>query len=114
MDNQKELTEEAYRLYSDYMLAGTHQLRGRHGFRIPALVLDQWQAQGHAILRTNTLARHYGVQRKTMWRTIQGAVDAGFIREIGRTEDGKAMYVPCFERGAEWRAAYEERAHGKR
>ncbi len=106
----KDMTEEQYRTYSDYMMAGTHRLRGRHGFRIPALVVDQWHQRGYAVLRTNTLAKHFGVQRKTMWRTIQAAVAAGFIKEIGRTEDGKAKYVPCLERGAEWRAGREARS----
>ncbi len=103
----EELTEETYRLYTDYMMAGNRRIRGRHGFRIPALVLDQWHRQGFAVLRTNTLARHYGVGRKTMWKTIQSAVKAGFIKEVGRTEEGKAMYVPCLERGEEYRAARE-------
>jgi hypothetical protein len=106
----EELTEERYRLYTDYMMAGNRQIRGRHGFRIPSLVLDQWHKQGFAVLRTNTLARYYGVGRKTMWKTIQSAVKASFIKEIGRTEDGKAMYVPCLERGEEWRAALDARA----
>lgn len=105
----EELSEETYRLYTDYMMAGNRQLRGRHGFRIPALVLDQWHRQGFAVLRTNTLASYYGVGRKTMWKTIQSAVKAGFIREIGRTDEGKAMYVPCLEKGNEWRAMREAR-----
>lgn len=103
----EELTEETYRLFTDYVMAGNHRLRGRHGFRIPALVLDQWHKQGFAVLRTNTLAKYYGVGRKTMWRTIQGAVDAGFIKEIGRTADGKSKYVPCLDRGEEWRLGQE-------
>ncbi|WP_242221173.1 hypothetical protein [Shinella zoogloeoides] len=103
------MTEEDYQLYTDYLMAGNGQLRGRHGFRIPAVVMDQWHRQGFAVLRTNTLAKHYGVQRKTMWKTIKGVVDAGFIREVGRTAEGKAMYVPCLERGKEWRAAREAR-----
>lgn len=102
--NDLDMTEETFQQFRDYMMA-SHRIRGRHGFRIPALVLDQWQQKGYAVLRTNTLARHFGVQRKTMWQTIKSAVDAGFIKEIGRTEDGKAMYVPCLERGEEWRAA---------
>ncbi|MBP1848485.1 hypothetical protein J2046_006781 [Rhizobium petrolearium] len=104
--NDLDMTEDTFQKFRDYMMAG-HQIRGRHGFRIPALVLDQWHQNGFAVLRTNTLARHFGVQRKTMWQTIKGAVDAGFIKEIGRTEEGKAMYVPCLERGEEWRAARE-------
>jgi len=106
----EEMTEQTYRLYSDYIAAGTHQLRTRHGFRIPAIVLDQWHQQGFAVLRTNTLARHYGVQRKTMWNTIRSTVEAGFIKEVGRTDDGKAIYVPCLERGTEWRARREVQA----
>lgn len=103
------MTDEDCRMYTDYLMSGNRQLRGRHGFRIPAIVLDQWHKQGYAVLRTNTLARQYGVQRKTMWKTIQSVVDAGYIREIGRTAEGKAMYVPCFEKGQEWRAAREAR-----
>lgn len=105
-----EMTEETYQIYSDYLMAGTHRLKGRHGFRIPAIVMEQWEEQGYAVLRTNTLARRFGVQRKTMWNTIKAVEDAGFIKEIGRTEDGKAMYAPLLERGAEWRAGRGGRA----
>ncbi|CAN7614226.1 hypothetical protein LJR030_001516 [Rhizobium sp. LjRoot30] len=105
------MTDEDYHLYTAYLMAGD-KIRGRHGFRIPALVMEQWERQGYAVLRTNTLARHYGVGRKTMWRTIQAAINAGFIHEIGRTAEGKAMYIPCFERGREWQASREMRASG--
>ena len=103
----EQMTEETYRLYTDYVSAGAYCLKTRNGFRIPALVLDQWNEQGFAILRTNTLAEKYGVGRKTMWNTIRGAIDNGFIKEVGRTEEGRSMYVPCLERGIEWRAGRE-------
>ncbi|ACM25789.1 hypothetical protein [Rhizobium rhizogenes] len=105
------LPEETIERVTDYITAGAYRLRSRHGFRIPAIVAGDWAEQGYSILKTNALARQYGVQRKTMWSTIKGCIDAGFIREIGRTEDGRAMYVPCLERGDEWHAAKTERAN---
>lgn len=87
MDHTAKLTEETVRRYTDYITAGAYVLRSRHGFRIPALVIEQWRENGFAVLQTMTLARAYGVGRKTMWRTIQGAIDAGFIKEVGRTHD---------------------------
>lgn len=101
------MTEDEYDLYSAYLMAGTHTLPGRHGFRIPAVVLDQWREHGFAVLRTNSLAKKFGVQRKTMWRTIKSAIDHGFIVKVGETEDGRWKFAPCLERGQEWRAARE-------
>lgn len=108
MDHQN-LTDDDIERLTDYMTAGAYVLKTKNGHRIPALVVDQWREQGYAVLRTNTLAARYGVGRKTMWRTIQGAVDAGFIKEAGRTDDGRVMYVPIVERGDEWRAAHNAR-----
>lgn len=113
MSNLESLPEPFVRRMTDYVTAGAYRTRGRHGHRIPAIVAREWAERGYAVLRTNTLARQYGVGRKTMWKTIQNCVVDGFIREIGRTTDGKAKYEPCLERGDEWRAAYEERMHGK-
>lgn len=112
--NPPILTDNLIQRATDYVNAGAYRLRGRHSWRIPAIVAEQWHRQGFALLRTNTLARHYGVQRKTMWKTIKGVIDAGFIREVGRTDDGIAMYAPCLERGDEWRAGQMERASDER
>ncbi|TCR04059.1 hypothetical protein [Neorhizobium sp. JUb45] len=109
MDHTAPLTEETVQRYTDYINAGAYALRSRNGFRIPALVIEQWRERGFAILYTATLARTYGVGRRTMWNTIAGVIDAGFIKEIGRTPEGKAMFVPVLERGDEWRAARDER-----
>lgn len=108
--NHQALTDGDIARLTDYITAGAYSLRSRNGFRIPALVIDQWRERGYAVLRTNTLATEYGVGRKTMWKTIQGAIDAGFIKEVGRTDDGRAMYVPVVERGDEWRAERDRRA----
>lgn len=105
----RNLCDNDYERLSDYIAAGAYSLRSRHGFRIPALVVDQWRQQGYAVLRTNTLAQRFGVGRRTMWNTIRGAIEAGFIKEIGRNEDGRPMYVPVVERGDEWRAQYNAR-----
>jgi len=105
MDNLESLPDTLVQRMTDYITAAAYRTRGRHGFRIPAIVCQDWAEHGHSVLRTNTLAKQYGVGRRTMDRTIKGVVRAGFIREIGRTAEGKAMYVPCLERGDEWRAA---------
>lgn len=106
------LTDELAQRILDYINAGTMTARGRHGFRIPSIVAGEWAANGYAVLQTNTLARRLGVQRKTMWRTIANCIEDGFIREIGRTDDGRAMYEPCLEKGDECRRQAEVRAHG--
>lgn len=108
MDHRK-LEDADYQRMIDYVRAGAFVLKTRHGFRIPALVADQWTEKGYAVLRTNTLAAEFGVGRRTMWKTISGAIEAGFIKEIGRTDEGRAMYIPLFERGDEWRADYNAR-----
>lgn len=108
MDHRSLADADIERL-TDYIAAGAYVFRTRNGFRIPGLVVEQWRQHGYAVLRTNTLAATYGVGRKTMWNTIKGVIDAGFIKEVGRTEDGRAMYVPVVERGDEWRAAHDER-----
>ncbi len=106
----EHLDDSAIQRAIDYVTAGAYVLRSRNGFRIPALVVEQWETKGYAVLRTNTLAKTYGVGRKTMWNTIKGAIEAGFIQEVGRTDDGIAKYVPCFERGDEWRSGFKERS----
>lgn len=110
MANLESLPDAHVQRMMDYIMSGT-SARGRHGFRIPAIVCQEWAEHGHAILRTNTLARLYGVGRKTMWRTIQSCVTDGFIREIGRTAEGRAMYAPCLEKGDKWRADRGARLH---
>lgn len=107
--DHRSLNDDDIERLTDYMTAGAYVLKTKNGFRIPALVVEQWRENGFAVLRTNALAARYGVGRKTMWNTIKGAIDAGFIKEIGRTEDGRAMYVPVVERGDEWRAAHDAR-----
>lgn len=107
------IPEQQVRRMFDYVTAAAYGTRdSRHGFRIPAIVVDDWAKNGYCILRTNTLARTYGVGRKTMWKTIKGVISAGFIKEVGRTPDGLAMYVPCLERGDEWRQTVGEQ-HGR-
>lgn len=108
-----ELYEEEARLYMDYMTAGADRARGRHGFRIPAFVVMPWLENGYAVLRTNTLAKQYGVSRRTMWRTISGCVQDGIIKVVGYTDEGKAMYAPCLEIVDEWRAKKSGRGHDK-
>ena len=111
MSNLESLPDPLVQQLMDYVMSGT-AARGRYGHCIPAIVSQEWIEQGYAVLRTNTLAKQYGIGRKTMWKTIRACIDDGFIREIGRTDEGRAMYAPCLERGTAWRAAREARLNG--
>lgn len=112
----EELPLETIERLTDYLTAGAYKLKGRHGFRIPSFVVTQWVQNGFAVLRTNTLAKKYGVGRRTMWETIKRCEAAGFIKCIGFTDAGKHMWVPVLERGDEWRAEHDARmaAHVER
>lgn len=108
-----DVPETTFRQLLDYSAAATSILRtGRHDFRIPFIVADEWVRSGCCILSTNGLARQFNSTRRTMCFAIARCIEAGTIREVGRTADGRAMYEPCLEIGDEWRAAKEARANG--
>lgn len=104
-----ELESADIQRLTDYMTSAAFALRGRFIWRLPAIVANDWAEHGYCVLPTNTLARRFGTQRKSMWRAIATLRDHGFITEIGRTEDGKTKWAPVLERGDEWRQAFEAR-----
>jgi hypothetical protein len=109
-----DVPESTFRQLLDYSAAATSRLRaGRHDFRIPLIVADEWVRNGHCILSTNGLARQFDSTRRTMCFAIARCIEAGCIRKVGRTDDGRAIYAPCLEIGDEWRAAKEARANGQ-
>lgn len=107
---QLKLDDAAYQRLLDYCRATTRLTNGKHDFRIPHIVADDWSRKGYCVLSTNGLARQFGSTRRTMCLAIARLVAAGAIREIGRTVDGRAMFVPCLELGDHFRARMEANA----
>ncbi|MBB4002633.1 hypothetical protein [Aurantimonas endophytica] len=104
-----DLPDATVRRIIDYVTASAYLTNGRHDFRIPHLVADAWAKEGYCVLRTNDVARRLGTTRRTACKAIARLLDAGVIRRVGTTPEGWGMYVPCLERGEEWRADYQER-----
>lgn len=112
--NLDDLPDEKIRRMMDYTMAAGSLTRGRHDFRIPFFVVNDWAKHGYCVLSTNRLARQFNSTRRTMCIAIERLVAAGAIREIGRTSDKRAKFVPCLEIGDAWRAAREARQDAAR
>lgn len=113
MTRTLEVPEATIRRMMDYIGATARMTNGRHDSRIPYIVADEWSRKGYCVLSTNGLARQFGSTRRTICAAIDRLVDAGVIREVDRTKEGRAVYVPCLELGDKWRAAKEARADGQ-
>lgn len=112
MQTLEDVPESTIQRMMDYTAAATSLLRsGKHDFRIPFIVADEWARTGHCILSTNRLARQFNSTRRTMCRALDRLRVAGVIREIDRTKDGRPIFEPCLEIGDQWRAAKEARAN---
>jgi hypothetical protein len=108
----EDLPESTIQRMIDYTAASTNLLRtGRHDFRIPFIVVDEWARKGQCVLSTNRLARDFKSTRRTICASIRRLLEAGVIREIDRTSDGRPVFEPCLEIGDKWRAAKEARVN---
>lgn len=110
----EDVPENTIRQMIDFAAAAGSLTNGKHDFRIPYIVANDWALHGHCVLSTNRLAEQFSSTRRTMCAAIDRLVDAGAIKEIGRTADNRAMFVPCLEIGDAMRLAREARADGRR
>jgi len=108
----EDVPESTIRRMIDYAVAAGTLTAGRHDFRIPHIVASEWATKGGCVLSTNGLARQFGSTRRTMCAAIARLEAAGAIREIGRTDDGRAIYEPVLEIGDAWRAERKARLNG--
>lgn len=109
----EDVPEATIKRMTDYATAATYMTAGRHDWRIPSIVADDWATKGYCVLSMKGMAMKFGSTRRTMCLAVRRLVAAKIIKEVGRLDDGRAMYVPCLERGDEWRAAFEERMNGR-
>lgn len=98
-----EIPEDTLRRILAYTQACADLTAGRHDFRIPYLVAEDWATRGSSQLSTNDLARRFGSTRRTICKALSRLVEAGAIRRVGHDhETGQSIYEPCLERGDEW------------
>ena len=106
-----DLPEDSIRQMIDYA-AGT-LTNGKHDFRIPYIVANEWALNGHAVLSTNRLAEQFGSTRRTICAALDRLECAGAIKRVGTAASGAGKYVPALEVGAKWRASREARNGGR-
>jgi hypothetical protein len=99
-----DLPEPLLRRMTDHVTAGLYLTAGRYDHKIPYIVAHEWALTGRCVLSTNDLARRFNSTKRTMCLALKRLTRANVIREVGRTDDGRAIYVPCLERGDEWRS----------
>lgn len=113
MPTLEDLPDALVRRITDYCTAAPYLTNGRDDFRIPPMVANDWATAGVSVLKTNVLARRFGTTRRTVCKAIKRLTAAGVIRLVGRTPEGHQQFIPCLERGDEWRASFEGRGNGR-
>jgi len=111
MTESTNLPDETIRRLMDYTSAVAFLTNGRYDFKLAPIIADEWATRGYCVLKTSDVERRFGTSRRTAFKTIQRLIDAGAIREIGRTDEGHRVVEPCLELGDEWRRDFDERAH---
>jgi len=98
-----EVPEALLQRVMDYSAASAYYTTGRHDFRIPMMIADQWLIKGYGSIDTNAFARRFGTTRRTVCKALHRLAAAGIIREIG-CANGKTQFEPNLAIGDAWRA----------
>lgn len=106
----QDVPEALLQRVMDYSTAAADYTAGRHDFRIPMMIADQWLLHGYGTIDTNSFARRFGTTRRTVCKALKRLAAAGVIREIDRA-NGKARYEPNLEIGDAWRTAISKVPH---
>ena len=92
---------------TDFVMSAIFATPGKCDHQLVPIVLEQYLAQGFAILPSNALATRFDSCRSTICAARRRLVKAGFIREIGMNDQRQYMYAPCLERADEYRASID-------